>query len=134
MRSIRSGDCSDLLMSALSLFTMSRGVALGTMMPATLCTLNPGMVSATVGISAKPAARLGLVIAIALTLPDLMFDSGGAGGEHRKHAPAHFHTDSAVTDKAAGRVEHRFPADPKILVGAIGIDPAEGEIKERTPG
>src|SRR5471032_2773202 len=45
-----------------------------------------------------------------------------------------FHADSAVTDKAARPVEYRLPAGPERLVGAIGIDPAEGEIEERTPG
>jgi hypothetical protein len=43
------------------------------------------------------------------------------------------HTDSAVTDEVAGPVEHRFTADPKFLLRAIGIDAAEYEIQEWLP-
>src|ERR1019366_10444456 len=56
------------------------------------------------------------------------------GGTFRKQAPGHLHTDSAVTDKACGAVEHRFAAGPKILLRPIGLEPAEREINERTPG
>ena len=45
-----------------------------------------------------------------------------------------FHTDSAVTDKAAGPVEHRLPTHLKLLLRAIGIDAAEDEIQKRLSG
>ena len=58
-RAFTSGSCSTLTKSALSLRTISRGVALGTTTPKMLRTLNPGMVSATVGMSGAIEERLG---------------------------------------------------------------------------
>src|SRR5256885_12582449 len=50
------------------------------------------------------------------------------------HSRGNVHADSAITGKAAGQVEHRLPADLKILMGSVRIGPAVDEIQERLPG
>ena len=51
---------------------IARGVAFGTTMPLMLCTLKPGTVSATVGMSGAVVARRRLVIASAFIRPASM--------------------------------------------------------------
>ena len=41
-----------------------------------------------------------------------------------------FHADSAVSDKAAELVEHRFAAHTKLLLLPVGIDATQDEVQE----
>lgn len=43
------------------------------------------------------------------------------------------HAYAAVTDEAAGVVEHRFAADLKVLLRAVGVNATEHEIQEWLP-
>src|SRR5450631_1280976 len=46
---------------------------------------------------------------------------------------AAFHANPAVTNEGTGMVKHRFPADQKVLLRTISIDPTEFEFQEWLP-
>src|SRR5450755_2022799 len=46
----------------------------------------------------------------------------------------HFNANPAIAGETAGLVEHRFTAHPKLLLRAVCVDAAEGEVQERLAG
>src|ERR1700690_2708540 len=90
--------------------------------------------SACCSIAADPGVPLGSATAARAPASWTGADESGSDRQWIRKQMGHLHADSAVADEAGGAIEYRFPAGPKILMGAIWLDPAEGEIEERTPG